>query len=286
MKNTKDIRTLSFFLIIISARILFWWFEPSYYLFWLPFNIALVFILYSIKHNHLHNSVFKAKILNRIYENILGVFTGTSMKGAYVIHLVNHHKENNTSNDWGNTNQFTHKSEAINLIRYACITPIKFLKSKRTWLQNTVHKKRVVVGKTEGWVIICSYSLMLIFKFEATIFYILLPHLLGQLVLVSFNYFQHAGCDPFSEYNHSRNFTGKLINFLNFNTGYHTVHHHFPSAHWSEYKRMHLLMQHKMDMDLNEGNFIYYFIRLLFSGNGKIIRRKTPVSFQNLKVYK
>lgn len=284
MKNTKDIRTLCFLLIIISVRILLWWIEPSYYLFWLPFIITLVFILYSIKHNHLHYPVFNSKVLNRLYENILGVFTGTSMSGAYVIHLVNHHKENNKSNDWGNTNQFTHKYEAINLIRYACITPIKFLKSKRKWLQNNAHKKRVVVGETESWVIICTYILMLIFKFEATIMYIILPHFLGQLVLVSFNYFQHAGCDPFSKYNHSRNFTGKLINFLNFNTGYHTVHHHFPSAHWSEYERMHLLIQHKIDVDLNERNFIYYFIRLIFSRNVKILKQKTPESLQNLKV--
>ncbi|MBK6265499.1 fatty acid desaturase [Marivirga sp. S37H4] len=284
MKNSKDIRTLCFLLIIVSVRIVLWWKAPNYFLIWLPFIIASVFILYSIKHNHLHYSVFKSAVLNRIYENILGVFTGTSMNGAYVIHLVNHHKENNNSNDWGNTARYQHRSEAINLMKYACMTPLKFLKAKRKWLQNTAHKSIGLVSKTESWIIMIVYFVMLILKFEATILYIILPHLLGQLVLVSFNYFQHADCDPLSEYDHSRNFTGKFINFFNFNNGFHTAHHHHPAAHWSEYKRIHLSMQHKIAASLNERNFIYYFIRLLLSRNQKMTNQKSNEILHKINV--
>ncbi len=284
MKNTKDIRTLCFFLILVLGRIMLWWIAPGHFLIWLSFIIASVFILYSIKHNQLHYSVFKSKWLNRIYENILGIFTGTSMNGAYIIHLVNHHKENNNPNDWGNTGNFNHHSEAINLIKYACVTPIKFLKAKRQWLQNAAHKNIVGKSKIESWVIISVYFVMLILKFEATIVYIILPHLLGQLVLVSFNYFQHAGCDPLSAYNHSRNFTGSFINFFNFNNGYHTAHHHHPAKHWSEYKSIHLTMQDKIAKGLNESNFIFYFIRLLIGRNQKVESMKSNETLQKLKV--
>ena len=271
MKNTKDIRTLWFLLIIVSARIMFWWVAPAYFLIWIPIIIALVFMLYSIKHNHLHFPVFRSTILNRIYENILGVFTGTSMKGAYIIHLLNHHKENNNHKDWGNTSTYKHSAQAINLLKYAFITPLKFLTAKRKWVHSTSHRNIGIAKNTESWIIIIAYFVMLIVKFEATILYILLPNLLGQLVLVSFNYFQHAGCDASSVYNHSRNFTGFIINYFNFNNGYHTAHHLYPAAHWSEYRKIHLSIQHKIAANLNEHNFIYYFIRLVFS-KGQLVK--------------
>lgn len=250
-------------------RVGLWWFEPNYYLIRLPFIVVSVFILYSIKHNHLHNSVFKSAVFNRVYENMLGIFTGTSMKGAHVIHLINHHKENNNENDWGNTNLYKSKSEAVNLFKYACTTPLKFLKAKRKWLQNATHKNIGLIGNLESWVIIIVYAVLLIIKFDATIKYIILPHLLGQLILVSFNYFQHAACNPLSAYDHSRNFTGNILNFFTFNNGYHTAHHLYPTAHWSEYSKIHLSIQHKIDPQLNEHNFLYYFIRLLLNRKRK-----------------
>lgn len=271
MKNSKDKRTLFFLFTIIALRILLWWYEPNYYLVGLPFIVSSVFILYCIKHNHLHYPVFNSIILNRIYENILGVFTGTSMKGAYVIHLVNHHQENNNEKDWGNTNLNHNKYEAVNLVKYAFTTPLKFLKAKQKWFKNNSYKDMGLFGNFESWVIIFVYALMLIIKLDATLMYIILPHLMGQFILVSFNYFQHAGCDHLSDFNHSRNFTGKFINYLTFNNGFHTAHHHFPTAHWSEYNVIHDSIQNQIEPYLNENNFIYFFVRLLFNKKRKAI---------------
>lgn len=34
-------------------------------------------------------------------------------------------------------------------------------------------------------------------------------------------------------WNGARNFVGPVINYLTFNNGYHTIHHMYPTMHWS-----------------------------------------------------
>src|SRR5690606_19034545 len=51
--------------------------------------------------------------------------------------------------------------------------------------------------------------------------------------IVTMNVLQHDGCDERSEWNHSRNFVGRLVNFWTFNNGFHTIHHMPPVLHWS-----------------------------------------------------
>ena len=50
---------------------------------------------------------------------------------------------------------------------------------------------------------------------------------------MTINLLQHQSCDFHSEFDHSRNLTGRVLNWLLLNNGYHTAHHMFPSAHWS-----------------------------------------------------
>ena len=125
---------------------------------------------------------------------------------------------------------------------------------------------------------------MMIFRFESTILYIIFPNALVQLVLVGFNYFQHRDCDPYSKYNHSRNFTGDLLNFLTFNNGYHTAHHLFPAAHWTEYREMHNKIKHHIDQDLIDTNLLVYFFNLLFTRKSNVVvYRDKEAMIQSLK---
>jgi fatty acid desaturase len=61
----------------------------------------------------------------------------------------------------------------------------------------------------------------------------MIPHFYAQWGIVSMNMLQHDGCDAESEWNHSRNFMGKLVNWWVFNNGFHSVHHDQPGLHWS-----------------------------------------------------
>ena len=61
----------------------------------------------------------------------------------------------------------------------------------------------------------------------------MLPHQYAAWGIITMNLLQHDGCDENSEYNHSRNFVGKLVNWWTYNNGYHTIHHMEPGLHWS-----------------------------------------------------
>ena len=60
-----------------------------------------------------------------------------------------------------------------------------------------------------------------------------IPHQYAAWGIITMNLLQHDGCDEKSEYNHSRNFVGKLVNWFTYNNGYHTIHHMEPGLHWS-----------------------------------------------------
>jgi fatty acid desaturase len=62
---------------------------------------------------------------------------------------------------------------------------------------------------------------------------VVVPQLIANLGIVGINFLWHDGCDPEHPVNHSRNFTGSLLNFLSLNNGYHGMHHEEPGMHWS-----------------------------------------------------
>jgi fatty acid desaturase len=78
------------------------------------------------------------------------------------------------------------------------------------------------------------------------------------------NYVQHVGCDHDSTDNHSRNFTGRAMNWLVFEAGYHTVHHEHPGIHWSAYPALHGWRAARIAPHLNQQTiFRYCFERYL-----------------------
>ena len=89
---------------------------------------------------------------------------------------------------------------------------------------------------------------------------------------------QHDGCDETSPYNHSRNFTGKLVNFFTYNNGYHGIHHLQPGLHWSLAPKAHdELLKPFQDPRLDEPSLLAYLFRT-FVWPGKRLRFDgTPV---------
>jgi fatty acid desaturase len=91
-----------------------------------------------------------------------------------------------------------------------------------------------------------------------------LPALCSVWMIMFFNYEQHVHTDPWSEHNHSRNFTGRWINFLLFNNGYHTVHHEQPGLHWSQTPAAHAKIAGGIDPELNQPNVALFIVRQFF----------------------
>jgi beta-carotene hydroxylase len=81
-----------------------------------------------------------------------------------------------------------------------------------------------------------------------------------------FNYLQHVHADEEDSWNHARNFTGRLLNFLLFNNGYHTIHHHKPGLHWSATPAAHRAITPHIHPALNERSLVWYLVRTYFLG--------------------
>ena len=74
-----------------------------------------------------------------------------------------------------------------------------------------------------------------------------IPALFAKWSMIFINYIQHVHADPWSEHNHSRNFVGKLGNWLVFNNGLHTAHHESAGLHWSKLPEAHAKIAHLID---------------------------------------
>lgn len=93
--------------------------------------------------------------------------------------------------------------------------------------------------KLEETILYTLAGIFMILDFRKWVFCAFVPHLYAKFCIISLNLLQHDGCDEDSEYNHSRNFTGKMLNYFCYNNGYHSIHHKYPGLHWSETKKKH-----------------------------------------------
>jgi fatty acid desaturase len=87
------------------------------------------------------------------------------------------------------------------------------------------------------------------------------PAFSSLFLIMFFNYIQHVHADAWSDFDHSRNFTGGIFNYLFFNNGYHTAHHNQPGLHWSALPAAHAKIAGSIAPQLNETNLVWYLIR-------------------------
>jgi fatty acid desaturase len=89
----------------------------------------------------------------------------------------------------------------------------------------------------------------------------LLPAFFALWTIMLFNYEQHVHTDPWSDFNHSRNWDGRLLNFLLFNNGLHAAHHETPGTHWSKLRPVHEQLAPHIDPRLVHRSMWGYFFR-------------------------
>lgn len=271
IRHVFDRFTLIAIALIVIIRMLAWIYLPPINLYAIIPLVFLAFVMYNIKHNHLHFNIFRHSKLNFLLENIMNIVTGTTFSSMKIIHLINHHATENKEGDWGRTKQFEQKSNLKSVTGYTLATLVSFVKNKRTWLNNReghVLKRR---AQTEALILLVVYAIMLIVNPWNTLMYILIPHAICQFILIAFNYLQHGACDADSPYNNSRNFTGKVLNFLLFNNGFHTVHHLKPALHWTEYPAFHASIKDRIDHHLNVDNFLIFLVKQTIKPKRKLI---------------
>ena len=91
----------------------------------------------------------------------------------------------------------------------------------------------------EATIFIGTMGALVVLDWKKFLLYVLIPHQYAAWGIITMNLLQHDGCDENTEYDHSRNFVGRLFNWFTLNNGYHTIHHEIPGKHWSLLPELH-----------------------------------------------
>ncbi len=216
-----------------------------------------------IAHNHNHLGMWKSRRLNALTDYWLTLFYGFPAFAWIPTHNMNHHKFTNRPGDYTLTWRYSERNNLVTLLTYPTISGYHQQKPIREYLGELRRKNR-----RRLWASLSQYAVLgafiggaLLIDWRKALLYVVVPQQIGLFVVLVFNYLQHVHADEESETNHSRNFTGPLLNFLLLNNGYHTVHHEKPGTHWSRLGDEHRRMAHRIDPVLNVKSFWWYIAR-------------------------
>jgi len=261
LKDNADVKSI-IYVIITSALFIAQWMwlgvNPFIYTWYLFMSVAVSVMT----HNHNHLPMWRSKVLNVLTDWWLTVFYGFPIFAWIPTHNKNHHRFNNREGDDSITYRVSEKNNFLTLVSYPTISGYYQQKAIFVYL-----KEMKANNKEKFWISISQYVVLvlwigaaLLIDWEKALLFVIIPQQVSLFSVLIFNYVQHVHADEESEWNHSRNFTG-FLNFLLFNNGYHTIHHHKAGLHWNKVPEAHKEIENNIDPILLERSFWWYIVR-------------------------
>jgi beta-carotene hydroxylase len=270
-RNSADYRTLLWMAAAVVLVVAEYVYSPLVFYFW-PLNLYLAMCCGIIAHNHNHCPIFGSKRLNRLVGHVLTFYYGYPTFVWVPTHNLNHHKHVNREGDATITWRVTDRHNAWVAWSYFFVSayyqsfPIKaFLKQAKAAkprLYRRIRWQYAIWVTTWFGVLMLGIALHGVRRgFVLWGLSVGLPALFSVWIIMFFNYEQHVHTDPWSKHNHSRNFTGRLLNLLLFNNGFHGVHHEQPGLHWSLLPAAHAKIAALIDPALNQANLPWFMFK-------------------------
>jgi fatty acid desaturase len=221
------------------------------------------FFAMTVNHNVMHLALFDSGWANKAFRLVLSfcaLFPVSSLIPSH--NLVHHHFGDDGEPDWADSSHARFRWNLLNLLHFPnIIGPITFAGIGR-WAKV---KGRAEYRRQSALESVFAFGLtgvLLVNDFWGALFYVMVPQLWGARWFLRVNIIQHDGCDTASEWNHSRNFGGRLLNWFSVNAGYHTIHHNRPGLHWSELPQAHAReAAGRMHPSLMEKSLLWYLAR-------------------------
>ena len=204
----------------------------------------LSFFCAVITHNTIHSPIFRNRTLNKIFQVLLTPTYGHPVSAFVPGHNLSHHKYLQTPKDRMRTDKMRFRWNLLNQLFFHVVVGTVITKDNFEYVG-------IMKTKRPSWyrqwrAEMAYYLFFLAGTFAASVamwdwtggiwrwvVFVFLPHQYAAFGIMGINFIQHEGCDAGHKYNHSRNFTGKLVNWFTFNNGYHGIHHDHPGLHWS-----------------------------------------------------
>lgn len=251
LRYRADVRSVAFVLLVLAMMAAQWSGVIRHPLLY-SFTLCLAFIACVVNHNHQHCSTFVPRGLNRLFGVMLSLGIGQPATAIVPMHNLNHHLHNNTPRDFVRTSLVRFRWNLLNLLFFPLIALAGFATAKsgemRRWRASSPRLYRQLL--LERLVFYSVILLLVGLRPGETLLYMIGPYLFGQWAVIAINLVQHDGCPPESEYDHSRNFIGRWLNWWVLNNGYHTAHHLRPGLHWSLLPAFHEEIRSRIAPDL------------------------------------
>lgn len=271
LRSPADYRTLAWvsFMPLLAAGL---YVKPGLIPYLAPLSCYLALSAGVLAHNHNHCPTFKSRRLNALFAYWLSLFYGYPTFAWIPTHNLNHHKYINKAGDATITWRYTNRNDALVASTYFFVSsywqsdPIKaYIRKAR--LQNRP-LYLLIVSQYAIWAgfHLAMFALACaIYGFRQGAFVwgfaFGLPAFFALWTIMLFNYVQHVHTDPWSAHNHSRSFTGRVLNFLLFNNGFHAAHHETPGAHWSTLRALHEKIAPEIVPELQTKSFAWWLCR-------------------------
>lgn len=249
LRYTEDLGPLAYTLMVLAVQLgLFFGMESL----WVTALCVVLFqpiqaVAIACNHYQHHINVFTWRGLNRIYEVILFLQTGTPPYLITLHHNLGHHPhylepERDTLR-W-------QSPEGSRRGLVECL--VKNFAGHLTW---TMALGRCYPRVYRRFKLMTAVSLLTLSVFlyldaaKAMIVFV------GPMLLAIFNvarlgYDQHAGLELDDHLSASRNIESRLYNLVTFNSGYHTAHHVKPGLHWSRLPELHRQLRDRIPAEL------------------------------------
>jgi len=268
LKNTADLRALG---IVLVYHALLW----GMYLVPRCRNVVFLavaclfsFLNVIVAHNHLHQGIFHSRRLN------IGLRYVLSFGALYPIstnvpahNLVHHHFDDDGSWDWADSRYVNFRWNLLNILHFPNRVGTVGILGTERWMRGLGRGdlRRQYLG--EKYLALGLTAILLARDFWPALFFIVVPQLWGARGILRLNLLQHDACDITTEWNHSRNFIGRIFNWFMCNNGYHTIHHNRSGLHWTELPAWHAReVVPRMHASLDQRSMIWYLMKTyLFS---------------------
>jgi fatty acid desaturase len=276
LRYRADVKTLIFVTIYFALVAVQWVYAPHNLALAIPLLVLTCWFSFFgavATHNTVHSPVFKVRWMNRAFQVVLTLTYGHPVSAYVPGHNLSHHKHTQSRRDvmrtsktrfgWHFLNGLFFMSKVGKDIFFADMRYFKAMYGRnRPWFRQMI---------LEAVVFVASMGVLLALDWKKFLLYVLVPHQYAAWGIITMNLLQHDGCDEKSEWNGSRNFVGKLINWWTYNNGYHTIHHIEPGLHWSVLPEEHAKrVAPFIHPNLDQKNFPAYLFRTFFLPGGRV----------------
>lgn len=277
LRFAEDWRTLIWAFLLFPLSPVLVLLKPSLLPWLAPLLLYCSYLTGVLSHNHNHCPVFTSRRANLLYGAYLSFFYGFPSFAWVPTHNQNHHRYLNGEGDATSTSRHTERDSLRAALTYPLASasfqrPLVLAYVREAFNTHPTRKPRIVIETAtlllghasalglfvglRGWVV----------GLTGYIFAVGLPALLGTYWMMLTNYLQHAGCEPGSAHDHSRNFVSPFWNWFVFDNGLHTVHHEQPGTHWSRYRALHEQTRAGIAPQLNHSSILSYGARQYLLG--------------------